>query len=267
MDGGAKEGPWPPLGRDVVRGAQGPSRDLVDPKERWESREGDPARGDPLSPQQTAERAMKVYTFTLLIEGPDVLEEGYMGALAEAGCDDALFGARGSLQYADFDRKAASFSEAVLGAIRAVEVAVPGLMVVRVEPDDLVTQSVIAERIGRTRESVRLFVEGKRGTKPFPEPVGWVTAKTSVWRWSEVADWFEQHVGEPVVLGGAPQFAAALNGALESRLQLARLSRIAERSKATDRASNLEVTPETVAAIGTLVDEGAEALQRELAHV
>jgi hypothetical protein len=99
-----------------------------------------------MSPSQT-------YEFTLLLEGPDVLSEEVFGALDEP-CHDAIFGHRGGTQFADFEREASNFEEAVITAIRDVEEAVDALRVVRVQPDELVTSAAIAERVGRTPQSI-----------------------------------------------------------------------------------------------------------------
>lgn len=150
------------------------------------------------------------YGFTLIIEG-DV--EAAIDGLFEAGCDDATFGAVDRVQYADFDREAPTFARAVSSAISDVE-SVSGLRVRRVEPDDLVTASEIAERLGRSREGVRLLAAGARGPGDFPPPVSHLRTRSRLWRWSEVADWAGQSTKEERERAG---FVAALNAALELR--------------------------------------------------
>jgi hypothetical protein len=76
-----------------------------------------------------------IYTFTLLIQGPDLQDEERPDALFQAGCGDATFGSRDGIQYADFDREAASLAAATHSAIRNVSTAVPDARVIRVEPD------------------------------------------------------------------------------------------------------------------------------------
>ena len=112
---------------------------------------------------------MSEHEFTLVIEG-DLSDEGVARALFEAGCDDATFGVIDGVGYGEFLRAAPSFSEAVLSAVRQVE-SVPSLRVRPVEPDDIVTMAEIAERLDRTRESVRLLIAGRRGPGGFPPPV------------------------------------------------------------------------------------------------
>jgi hypothetical protein len=174
---------------------------------------------------------MTSYSFVLLIRGADVLAEQHADALFEAGCGDALFGERGGTQFADFDREADSLARAIGSAIHDVESAVPEAKVVRVEPDDLVTLSGIAERVGRTKESVRLLALGKRGPGGFPSPLSWVASRNPLWQWSDVAEWFATRLGEEIPGSGSAAFVAALNGALEARWRLAQVSEPDEREE------------------------------------
>ena len=75
---------------------------------------------------------MAQFSLTLTIEGADVMTDAAQNVLFEAGCDDATFGASDGVQIAEFDREAADFAEAIGSAIRAVESAVPGAIVVQV---------------------------------------------------------------------------------------------------------------------------------------
>lgn len=170
-----------------------------------------------------------IHIFTLLLDGPDVTEEPTISKLYEAGCDDALFGQRDSIQYGQFDREAPSLAEAVTSAISDVE-TVRGVRVLRVEPDDLVTATAIAERVGRSRESVRLLVEGKRGPGGFPSPIAWVDAKTRLWQWADVSRWFTDTLGQETPTVDEAEFLAALNAALELRNRVPHLKRKSERA-------------------------------------
>jgi hypothetical protein len=159
---------------------------------------------------------MPTFDFTLVIEGSDVLSARSLDALFEAGCDDATFGEVDGVQHGDFSRKAASLEEAITGAITAVERAVPGAAVTRVEPDDLVTAAEIAERLSRSRESVRLLVSAERGPGSFPAPVSHLKARGRLWRWTEVAIWARDAIGW-AGSGHDAVLIAAVNGALELR--------------------------------------------------
>lgn len=78
---------------------------------------------------------MTQFSFTITIEGADVMAATAQEALFEAGCDDATFGVSDGVQTAEFDREAADFAEAVASAIKAVELAVAGARVVSVHRD------------------------------------------------------------------------------------------------------------------------------------
>jgi len=162
---------------------------------------------------------MTAHEFTLIVEGPDLQDEPHVDALFETGFDDATIARVGSIQYLDFDREAESFADAVFTATENLESAVPGIRVVHLEPDDLVTMSEIAERVGRTRESVRLLISGDRGPGWFPAPATHFRRRQRMWRWQEVAIWFAEKLGEPQVVGdpGRAQFITAFNAGLKWR--------------------------------------------------
>lgn len=160
----------------------------------------------------------KTHSFTLFLTGPDVLDDEHMDALYDAGCDDALFGERDGAQYAAFDREARTFSEALATAIHDVTNALPGLQVVRIEPDQLVTLSAIAERSGRTRESIRLLSTGERGPGGFPAPVAYADQKTRLWHWPDVVHWLTEHNKAKIEVDAeAADLVAALNAAFDLR--------------------------------------------------
>ncbi len=162
---------------------------------------------------------MTEHQFTLVIAG-DVNRQAAIDALFEAGCDDATFGTVDHVSYGDFFREAPSLAEAVRSAIEQVE-GVPGLRVLRVEPDDLVTMNEIAERMGRSRESVRLLIKGARGPGGFPPPASHLKARSRLWRWSEVAAWAED-VTAPVEPRAAA-LIAMVNAALTLRENASRV--------------------------------------------
>lgn len=159
---------------------------------------------------------MSVFTFTVIVEGPDLQSDETVDALFEAGCDDALIGIAEGLQYLDFDREAASLEEAVLSAVAAIE-SVDGLAVVRLADAGLVSMADIAERTGRTRESVRLLVVGERGPGEFPPPVTDPRNRYRLWRTAEVAHWMRTHLGEKFETR-EDHARVAINAALELRL-------------------------------------------------
>jgi predicted DNA-binding transcriptional regulator AlpA len=155
---------------------------------------------------------MSTHEFTLIIDG-DVDSDEVVDQLYGAGCDDATFGVLNGVSIGDFTRKAGTLFDALLSAIRTVE-QVPGLRVRRVEPDDLLTIPEIAERLGRTPESVRLLANGERGGGTFPAPVSHLRTRHRLWRWSDVAEWAGE--AKPDQLNDA-RLVAAFNAFLELR--------------------------------------------------
>jgi hypothetical protein len=160
---------------------------------------------------------MSTYSFVLHLEGQDVFRPEVIESLYASGCNDATFTSQSGRQFADFDREASSRTEAILSAIEAVETAVPGLVVVHVEPEDLVSASDIASRTGRSREGVSLLAEGQRGPATFPAPAARVGGKRLLWRWSEVAVWFDSYGGGPSEVTKEASVIPLINGALEVR--------------------------------------------------
>lgn len=174
--------------------------------------------------------ALPAFRFVLLIRGADLRAPENFDALHAGGCGDAIYGRRQGIQFAEFARADTSLDSAVISAIDAVEAAVPGAQVVRVEPDDLVTLTEIANRTSRTKESVRLYSEARRGPGGFPAPVAWLAAKQRIWQWADVVAWFEEQLGERLPTGASAQFLAVLNNALEVRWRSPRLTTADERA-------------------------------------
>lgn len=168
---------------------------------------------------------MREWDFTLIVDG-DVMDEVVLDKLAEHGADDATFGVADGVAYADFTRTAASLPAAILSAIHDIE-GVPGISVLRVEPDDLVTLAEIAERLDRSRESVRLLAAGQRGKGTFPPPVSHLRARSKLWRWSDVARWAG-------VLSAEAERNARYVALLNAALELRRLRPAVERESESD---------------------------------
>ena len=119
------------------------------------------------------------------------------------------------------------------------------LEVLGVEPEELVAQSDIAQRRGRSRESISLLVKGERGPRNFPKP-RYEVGDRGFWRWADVERWFDAYEGR------APQmrhdaFIEAVNAVLAvrhsqlglesgERDELRRLARGLNLSVASERA-------------------------------
>jgi len=118
-----------------------------------------------------------------------------------------------------FDADAPTLAESILSAVQRVEAA--GLRAVRVDAHDWVTLGDIAERIGRSRETVRLWAAGRLGPGGFPPPLN-PGRDTSFYSWAEVLPWlrhrlcFDMPDEEPVLT--AANLALQLRG-LASRIR------------------------------------------------
>jgi hypothetical protein len=163
----------------------------------------------------------QAHSFTLILGDAPEITSAVEDALFEAGCDDATLGTRCGVTYLDFVRAAGSFEKAVQSAIRDVRRA--GFVVIRVEPDDLVTAAEIARRTSRSRESIRQLIRGERGGGGFPIPVSGVTVTSPLWRWLEVADWLTKHGASPKLVSQA-EAIGKINALLEVRRRLPELN-------------------------------------------
>ncbi len=86
---------------------------------------------------------MPIFKFTVIAVGADLQADENLKTLLDAGCDDATVGRVDDLQYLDFYREAASFGEAVLSAVNAVE-KVDGVNVIDVNTDGAVSPPPVA---------------------------------------------------------------------------------------------------------------------------
>ena len=137
---------------------------------------------------------MNLYNFTVRLDrSPD---DDDFDRLYEAGLDDCLPVAspdgRGEIMVS---RRADTLPAAILTVVDDITKA--GFCAVSIETEDLVNLSVVGQRTGRTRESVRLLALGARGPGGFPAPV--TTGTTPLYSWAMVRDWFRSHYGDHAV--------------------------------------------------------------------
>ena len=160
---------------------------------------------------------MSIHTFTLVLSAENTDQASLEDLVFEAGCDDALLLHRDGIPFLNFDREAEGLMDAILVAIAEVHRAGPGIEVLRVEPDDLVTAADIAHRTGRTKESIRLLIGGQRGQGGFPAPVRGIDQRTRLWRWAEVVPWLARHgaLANPSESVEEANTIAAVNAALQ----------------------------------------------------
>jgi hypothetical protein len=131
-----------------------------------------------------------IYQFTLVLDGVDEKTPGLEDALFEAGCDDALINYKNGVVYLDFDREGVALESTIISAIKDIESADIGALIVSVAPEHLVSLSDIADRVSITRQAVSLLMQGTRGPGNFPKPMLKISNKSPLWRWSAVAEWF-----------------------------------------------------------------------------
>jgi hypothetical protein len=125
--------------------------------------------------------------FTLIVDNPGDYASAEK-AILDAGCDDVLMGVRYGCIFIDFSRESDSLMNAIFNAM--AEVSQAGLCIRRVDSCNLLTQSEIAARIGRTRQLINQYVQGTRGPGNFPPPVCHIQDdQAPLWNWCEVAQW------------------------------------------------------------------------------
>lgn len=126
---------------------------------------------------------MSGYEFTLVLDRePTEAEEEAIAAHAPA-----ILGVEGgNVALAHADVEADNFADALVTAVRQVEAL--GLAVVGLHTDDLVSVKEIAQRTGRSYESVRLLATGRRGPGGFPAPIS--SEPWGLYSWTAVALWF-----------------------------------------------------------------------------
>lgn len=158
---------------------------------------------------------MDTYTFRLILS--DLIDVDGANRLYAAGADDGVPDSGPKGHAVGFDRQAPSFQDAVLSAIGEVESA--QFEVLRVEPDELVSAADIAERTGRSRQSISSLVSGARGPGGWPRPVAG-NVRSPLWRWSDVAAWFENLDGSQTVDRAEAALLSAVNELLAARRAL-----------------------------------------------
>jgi DNA-binding transcriptional regulator YiaG len=132
------------------------------------------------------DEALRSYEFDLIVSGLDTEDPGVLDGFEERA-GDITFASHGRVVQAAVDRKARGLGEAIGSAIADVE-SIPGTRVVRVEPDEHVSQAEIAVRLGRSRQSISQWVWGSRGPGGFPA-TAFESGHVALWRWSEVKTW------------------------------------------------------------------------------
>ncbi|WP_166352968.1 hypothetical protein [Phytoactinopolyspora limicola] len=93
-----------------------------------------------------------------------------------------------------FEAEAESMSRAIVNTTFGLQrVASLNVRVVGIHSEDLVTLKDIAQRTGRSYESVRLLANGRRGPGHFPRPLS--AGTFSLYSWEEVLMWLATYQG------------------------------------------------------------------------
>jgi len=132
---------------------------------------------------------MPTYEFTVALDRAPADDD--FDRLFDAGLDDTTPETRDGHGVLNVARDAATISAAIASVVRDIERA--GFRAVGIEDDDLVSLKTVAQRTGRSYESLRLLASGKRGPGGFPEPLsgdGW-----ALYSWTLVADWYSRNYG------------------------------------------------------------------------
>lgn len=82
----------------------------------------------------------------------------------------------------------------------------------------------IADRIERSRQSISSLINGTRGPGSWPAPMAG-NVRSPLWRWSDVASWFEDFDGSQSVDRSEAALVAAVNDLLIARRALRPLDR------------------------------------------
>jgi len=133
------------------------------------------------------------YDFVLVLTDGVALTPSTEDALFNAGCDDATASMRSGRVYLTFSRLGPTIKDAILSAIQDVRRADVGADVLRVDYCNLVTQSDISRKIGRSRQLVHQYMNGSRGPGGFPPPACEISDESRLWYWCEVAYWLWQN--------------------------------------------------------------------------
>lgn len=102
---------------------------------------------------------------------------------------------------------------AIMEVVEHVEASAPGVHALQVEADPLLTIRDIAERVGRSLDSVRHAITGSRGVAGFPSSE-MSSAGHRLWRWSKIATWYG--IDDPQLIEAKPT-VQAINGWLALR--------------------------------------------------
>ncbi|MGD0960426.1 MAG: DNA-binding protein [Methylomonas sp.] len=136
---------------------------------------------------------MNKYDFTLKfdISGIKDAQDTIAGALYGNGCDDAVIDIGKAGQIAlNFERNAASATEAISSALNDVKKTLPDARLIEATPD-FVGVTDIADILACSRQNVRGLYVKNRTT--FPTPIH--DGSSALWHLAKVLGWFKEKGG------------------------------------------------------------------------
>jgi hypothetical protein len=151
------------------------------------------------------------HEFRILVHDP--ITDDDANRLFETLPDDPAIETGPKAHAIGFDREGDNLLDLILDAVAQIISA--GLEPVAVE-DELVTAADIAERTGRTRQSISMLISGDRGPGGFPLPAAG-HVRSPLWRWADVAGWMEGLNGRSYHADERSRIVAGVNGALSMR--------------------------------------------------
>ncbi len=159
------------------------------------------------------------YDFALVLsdelEFSDELENAIYGGF----CSDCTLSVRSGRIYLTFSRSASSIKEAILRAISDFKSTNIRCAILRIDECNLVTQSEIARKIGRSRQLVHQYMKSQRGPGGFPPSVCDIIDGTPLYYWCEVAHWLWTNDLIPETTLRDAQEVAVINSVLELQHQ------------------------------------------------
>jgi hypothetical protein len=153
-------------------------------------------------------------SFAFRIQLRDALDDEDADRLYEAFDEEIAIEDGPKGHFVGFEREARSFLDAALDAV--AEVIELGFEPLAIE-DELVSMADIAERSGRSRQSVSMLVSGQRGPGGFPRAVAG-NVRSPLWHWADVAAWLGRAEGHEAVAEDRIRTIASINGALANRV-------------------------------------------------
>ena len=148
--------------------------------------------GPQTTPTDPKEDHNMLYDFTIRLAKP--VTDAQADELFEADFHDVTDGTEAGRGFIAATVEADNVSDALAHAITVIESI--GLTPVAVDDADTVTATQIAQRTGRSRESIRLLASGERGPGGFPLPI---YTDPALYSWFEVARWFATALDEPAL--------------------------------------------------------------------